>query len=104
MRDHTDDELLLMLAAYAYEKYAHSLITDAEFDQRCLALADIGTTIPDFQPDTGMWVHHHQVADRALMYVTDRIVEILGRAPDWEWRASAIAELRHLQRLLDNQN
>lgn len=58
----------LSIAAYAYEKCDDSIISDAEFDKKCLEInpkIETGNKKLDdffrseFDPSTGQWIHKH---------------------------------------------
>ena len=58
----------LTIAAYAYEIMNHSIMSDADFDKKCLEVdlsIDTGNKELDdffkkeFDPSTGQWIHKH---------------------------------------------
>ena len=65
--------ILVSVWAYAYEFESVSLVSDARFDQVCYLInpaIETGRPLLDdffkrqFQPDTGMWIHHHPELDK----------------------------------------
>ena len=60
--------IILAVAAYAYEFMGEMLMSDSDFDAECLKVnlqQPTGDAYMDewfqnnFEPCTGMWVHHH---------------------------------------------
>jgi len=63
----------LCVAAYAYEVENSEIMTDSEFDKKCLEVdtsIDTGYEVMDrffreqFDPSTGQWIHRHPELDK----------------------------------------
>ena len=63
----------LCVAAYAYEIENSEIMSDAEFDNKCLEVdtsIDTGNEVLDrffreqFDPSTGQWIHRHPELDK----------------------------------------
>lgn len=74
--------ILVAVAAWAYERYNTSLISDAEFDKLCYEInpsISTGNRKLDnffkkhFQPDTGLWVHSHPEKGKLEYIVRQRL-------------------------------
>lgn len=75
---------MLSIAAYVYEYFDETIMSDAEFDKLALEVdLSIDTNRPDldawfrkeFAPDTGQWIHHHP--DKAR--IKEMAKRMLGR-------------------------
>lgn len=74
----------LTIAAYAYEVMNHSIMSDADFDKKCLEVdlsIDTGNEELDkffreeFDPSTGQWIHKHP-EKRKIGYLLDKYYNI----------------------------
>lgn len=74
----------LTIAAYAYEVMNHSIMSDADFDKKCLEVdlsIDTGNKELDkffreeFDPSTGQWIHKHP-EKRKLGYLLNKYYNI----------------------------
>jgi hypothetical protein len=50
-------EWQIILDAYCYEIKEDSIASDYTFDMCCKAVEENGSTIPEFDPSTGNWIH-----------------------------------------------
>lgn len=74
----------LTIAAYAYEVMNHSIMSDADFDKKCLEVdlsIDTGNEELDkffreeFDPSTGQWIHKHP-EKRKIGYLLNKYYNI----------------------------
>ena len=73
MEKQTKLRIKLSVAAYAYEIENSEIMSDAEFDKKCLEVdtsIDTGHEVMDrffreqFDPSTGQWIHLHPELDK----------------------------------------
>lgn len=59
MIKHKDYEWAVIIAAFLYEidKSEMSLLSDSSYDSTCKYIEAIGSTIPDFNSNTGQWIY-----------------------------------------------
>lgn len=78
----------LCVAAYAYEFDNRSIISDAEFDKKCLEVdlsVDTGNKKLDnyfkkcFDPSTGQWIHKHPELEKVRQIYKEYFAEVAQR-------------------------